>query len=242
MIATLGMIVGASVGGLHNAALLADSTVAGIGPATTLFWVLIAATLVVAVADWVAVALDRRPAEYVLKPLTMVVLIAAAVVASPVVSGPARGWMVAGLICSLAGDVFLMLEDRFVEGLASFLVGHVAYVVALWQLGVDLPRFVLGLVLVAVMMATIGRSIVAGAKRTDARLGVPVAAYISVISLMLASAIGTGIWVAILGAALFYVSDAVIGISRFIKDFSFSRLVVMTTYHLGQIGLVLALV
>lgn len=221
---------------------VAEVTVAGIGPATAMFWTLIAATLVVAVADWVAVALDRRPAEYVLKPLTMVVLIAATVVANPVVSGPARGWMVAGLVCSLLGDVFLMLEDHFVEGLASFLVGHVAYVVGLWQLGVDLPRFVAGLVLVAVLMATVGRMIVAGAKRTDARLGVPVAAYISVISLMMASAIGTGIWVAIVGAGLFYVSDAVIGISRFVKDFRFSRLVVMTTYHLGQIGLVLALV
>ena len=223
---------------------LADtgSSYLGIGPVNQLFWVLIAATVIVAIADWVAVATDRRPVEYVLKPLTMVVLIAATVVADPVVSGPARGWMVAGLLCSLAGDVFLMLEDHFVEGLASFLVGHVAYVVALWNLGVDLPRFAVGVVIVAVLMVVIGRPIIAGAKRTDARLGVPVAAYITVISLMVASAVGTGIWIAVVGAALFYASDGVIGISRFVKEFPHSRLVVMTTYHLGQIGLVLALV
>lgn len=226
------------------AGILGDSgsSYLGIGPANQLFWVLIAATLVVAVADWVAVATDRRPVEYVLKPLTMVVLIAATVVADPVVSGPARGWMVAGLLCSLVGDVFLMLEDHFVEGLASFLIGHVAYVVALWQLGVDLPRFAVGVVIVVVLMAVIGRPIIAGAKRTDARLGVPVAAYITVISVMVASAIGTGIWIAVVGAVLFYASDGVIGISRFVRDFPHSRLVVMSTYHLGQIGLVLALV
>lgn len=207
-----------------------------------LFWALIAATLVVAVADWVAVALERRPVEYVLKPLTMAVLIAAAIAADPVVSGPARGWIVAGLVCSLVGDVFLMLEDHFVEGLAAFLVGHVAYVVALWQLGVEWPRFAVGVVLVAVLVAVIGRPIVVGARRRDERLTIPVGAYITVISVMVASAIGTGIWIAVVGAALFYASDAVIGISRFVRDFPHSRLVVMTTYHLGQIGLVLALV
>ncbi len=207
-----------------------------------LFWALIGATLVVAVADWVAVALERRPVEYVLKPLTMAVLIAAAIAADPVVSGPARGWIVAGLVCSLVGDVFLMLEDHFVEGLAAFLVGHVAYVVALWQLGVEWPRFAVGVVLVAVLVAVIGRPIVVGARRRDERLTIPVGAYITVISVMVASAIGTGIWIAVVGAALFYASDAVIGISRFVRDFPHSRLVVMTTYHLGQIGLVLALV
>ena len=207
-----------------------------------LFWALIGATLVVAVADWVAVAWERRPVEYVLKPLTMAVLIAAAIAADPVVSGPARGWIVAGLVCSLVGDVFLMLEDHFVEGLAAFLVGHVAYVVALWQLGVEWPRFAVGVVLVAVLVAVIGRPIVVGARRRDERLTIPVGAYITVISVMVASAIGTGIWIAVVGAGLFYASDAVIGISRFVRDFPHSRLVVMTTYHLGQIGLVLALV
>lgn len=209
---------------------------------TTTFEVLIGLTLVVAVADWIAVGTDRRRAEYVLKPLTMVVLIGAALAADPVSSGAARGWMVAGLLCSLAGDVFLMLEDHFVEGLASFLVGHVAYVVGLWNLGVDLPRFAVGVVVVAVLMAVIGAPIVSGARRQDPRLAVPVAAYITVISLMVASAVGTGIWIAVLGAALFYVSDGVIGLTRFVRDFPQSRLVVMTTYHLGQIGLVLALV
>ena len=62
MIATVAMIAEASPGGGRSVGVLADATLAGIGPASTLFWTLIAATLAVAVADWVAVALDRRPA------------------------------------------------------------------------------------------------------------------------------------------------------------------------------------
>ena len=39
---------------------------------------------------------------------------------------------------SLVGDVLLMVPaDLFVPGLAAFLAAHVAYVVALWMLGVS---------------------------------------------------------------------------------------------------------
>lgn len=208
---------------------------------STAFAVLITATLVVAASDWVAVAADHRRVEHVLKPLTMVVLIAATLVMPDPTSSAARAWLVAALVCSLAGDVFLMLEDHFVEGLAAFLLGHVAYVVSLWNLGVDVPRFLVGVAVVVALMVLIGRVIVAGARRHDPRLAAPVAAYIAVISAMVASAIGTGRWIAIVGALLFYVSDAVIGLSRFVRDFPQSRLLVMTTYHLGQVGLVLSL-
>ena len=78
---------------------------------------------VVAVADWWAVGTDDRRAEYVLKPLTMVVLIAATLALSDPVSDVARWAFVAALVFSLVGDVFLMLEDHFVEGLASFRSG-----------------------------------------------------------------------------------------------------------------------
>ena len=46
---------------------------------------------------------------------------------------------------------------------------------------------------------------------------------------------------AIAGALLFYLSDACIGWSRFVGDFPQSRMAIITTYHLGQIGLVLGL-
>jgi uncharacterized membrane protein YhhN len=75
------------------------------------------------------VTVGNRTAEYVAKPLTMVVLIGVALALHPT-SDAQRWWFVAALVLSLAGDVFLMLpNDMFVAGLASFLLAHVAYVV-----------------------------------------------------------------------------------------------------------------
>jgi uncharacterized membrane protein YhhN len=219
--------------------LASSSGLAAAGP--PLFWALLGVTLVVAAADWWAVATDRRRVEYVLKPLTMVALIGAALALSDPASAAARWWLVAGLVCSLAGDVFLMLDDLFVPGLASFLLGHIAYVVALWNLGVSTVPFVVGLAVVAVLVWVIGLRIVRGAAAEDRRLAGPVALYIAAISVMVASAIGTLVPAAIIGALLFYASDACIGWSKFLKEFRGQRLWIMTTYHLGQVGLVLAL-
>ncbi len=94
-----------------------------------LTWTLLALTVVVGAVDWFAVHTERKPLEYVAKPATMLPLIGAALALDPAVPAM-RPWFVAALVCSLAGDVFLMLpkpEQFFVPGLASFLVGHVLF-------------------------------------------------------------------------------------------------------------------
>jgi len=211
----------------------------------TLFWTLIAATLVVAVADWWAVAAGRKPAEYVLKPLTMAVLIAAALAMPDPVSSASRTWFVVALALSLVGDVFLMLpesETNFIGGLGSFLLGHVAYIVGILATGeVTTGRLLVGVALVLVGIATLGQTIVRGAHRTDKVFGVPVALYIGVISTMVALAVGSGRPVLVAGALLFFVSDACIGWSKFVKEFPGYRMAIITTYHLGQVGLLLGL-
>lgn len=64
--------------------------------------------------------------HYVFKPLTTLA-IAAMVVATSRAEPAYRRAVIAGLVLSTAGDVFLMLPgDRFVYGLAAFLVAHVA--------------------------------------------------------------------------------------------------------------------
>ena len=206
-----------------------------------MFWVLLFATLVVAAADWVAVALDKRAAEFVLKPLTMVVLVAAALSMSGPDPSAARWWVVAALLASLAGDVFLMLEDRFVAGLSAFLVAHLLYIGAFITMGVEAMPFVLGAALVAVLVRALGVKMVVAATESDRSLGGAVAAYLAVISLMVAFGIGTARWWVIAGALLFYASDAMIGWSRFVGPFPQHRVAIMTTYHLGQVGLVLGL-
>ncbi len=62
---------------------------------------------------------------YLLKPLTMVFILLIVVQAGWPDFSRYKVAILAGLVCSLAGDVFLMLpSDRFIAGLVSFLLAH----------------------------------------------------------------------------------------------------------------------
>jgi len=194
---------------------------------------------VFAVADWVAVARGSKPAEYVCKPATLALLLAAAVVLTPDDDGQ-RAWFVAALALSLLGDVFLMLpSDAFVQGLASFLLAHVAYVVGLQLERDSTGVLVLGVALALVATVTIGRVLL---RHAEPKLRGPVLAYMVAIGAMVASAIGTADGVAVAAAALFYVSDGLIGWNRFVRPFAGARLAIITTYHVAQGAFVLSLV
>ena len=205
-------------------------------------WALLAAAAVFAIGNWFAVDRGRRRLEWVCKPATLALLIALALVLDPTDDGQ-RAWFVAALVLSLAGDVFLMLpKERFVEGLGSFLLGHLAYIVGLAQESSLLP-FVVGAAAVSIVTAAIGRRILAAVQAgEEPALATPVAAYMAVISAMVATAAGTLDAVAIVGALLFFVSDALIAWNRFVQPVPRARLAIMVTYHLGQAGLVLSLV
>jgi uncharacterized membrane protein YhhN len=213
---------------------------------TAAVWLLVAGTVVVAVADWAAVATDQRHAEIPLKPLTMVMLLAAVLAMDLEGSAlDARPWFVAALVLSMLGDIFLLWGEKeamFIGGLVAFLLGHVAYVGGMFTLGTETVPLVLGIVLVAGGLLTIGRRIVTAVAASDEpSLAKPVIAYVGVISLMVVAAFGTGIRAAGLGALLFYGSDAQIAWNRFIGELPMGRLGVMTTYHLGQLALALSL-
>ena len=210
---------------------------------TTTSWILLAATLVCALGDWWATWAERRDIRFVTKPATLALLIAVALTLDPV-DPTIRTWMVIGLVLSLAGDVFLMLDEKwFVAGLGSFLLGHIAYIVGLQLAPRSWGWTLVGLVVVLVAIASVGRKIVTAVAGGEQREMVgPVIAYLVVISAMVVSAFGTaGLW-AIVGASLFYASDATLAWNRFLEQRRFGPLAVMVTYHLGQIGLVAWLV
>jgi uncharacterized membrane protein YhhN len=163
---------------------------------------------------------------------------------APRSGGPAiRAWFVAALVLSLAGDVFLMLAEKwFVAGLGSFLLAHVAYVAGLllalrsgWWLAA-------GLVLVAGFATLVGRRVVTAVAEGESGLVGPVVAYIAVISAMVVAAFGTGSGWAIAAAVLFYVSDSILAWDRFVESLRLGPLAVMVTYHLAQLSFVVSLV
>jgi uncharacterized membrane protein YhhN len=210
---------------------------------TTTAWILAALTAVFAVADWVGVVTERQVVRYVAKPGTLAALIGVAVTLEPFHS-TVRAWMAAGLVCSLAGDVFLMLSERwFVAGLTAFLVGHLAYVVGMASAPTATVGLLVGVAVVAVAAGTLGRLIVTTVRRgPHGRLAGPVTAYVAVISAMVVAAFGTWAPAAIVGALLFYASDATLAWNRFVRPVRHGGLAVMVTYHLAQAGLVAWLV
>lgn len=195
---------------------------------------------IAAACNWVAVARGDKRLEYVAKPATTALLLAAAVNLTPEISA-ARGWFVVALAFCLLGDVFLMLpRDAFVPGLASFLVGHVCFVA-----GLAVTEFSIspGLVAVAVfavaVMPVIARPVLAGARRQDPALAVPVLAYIGVLNVLLLAAAGTGRGVALGGAAVFVTSDYILARNRFVEPLPHGHLATMVTYH-GALALLVA--
>lgn len=189
-----------------------------------------------ALADWYAVARSDRRTESWAKPATLVALIGAAVALGATDTSAGR-WLLGGLVLGLAGDVFLLekSDTRFRLGLAAFLVGHLAFVVAFWRLGVDPAGWSWwwGPVMFACLIAT--RRVLPGAMRHGGRpLALPVAVYTVVIGAMVIVAFDTGEPLIALGAAVFACSDSILAVDRFVRPRPWAPVAVMVTYHLGQ--------
>jgi len=178
-----------------------------------------------------------RRLVYAFKPLTTTLLLALALALRPGASGRYQAAVAVGLALSLAGDVFLMLpRDRFVAGLASFLAAHLAYVVAFsTEIGLGaaplllVPAALPGAVVLALLWPTLGR------------LRAPVAIYVATITVMAWQAAARA-WtlrtgaaaLALLGAACFVASDAMLALDRFRAPFRSARALVMATYVTAQ--------
>jgi uncharacterized membrane protein YhhN len=209
---------------------------------------LIAVSLVLALADWIAVYRRARRAEALLKPATMLAVIA---LAWRLANGPHDSWQASfflpGLGLSLVGDVLIMLPRwGFLAGLAAFLLGHLCYTVGLtptWPPAAASVFVAATGVAGTVIYTRIARGLRSSGQRS---LLLPVALYATVISLMMSAAWTTVLrpeWsgprrtVVITGATLFYVSDAILAWDRFVRPVRHARLWVMVIYHLGQVML-----
>ncbi|WAX58830.1 lysoplasmalogenase [Jatrophihabitans cynanchi] len=208
---------------------------------------LLLAAAIVAVGDWAAVGRRYFRIEYLLKPLTLVLLIAAAAAAD---LGAAKVWVLAALAFSLAGDVALVCSDRaaaepdsaLLIGLGSFLLGHVCYLIAFARHGVHGLYLLAGLLVVAGAAALSLPQVLAGARRTGGRqLAIIVAGYAVLLAAMAVFAVGTGTIATALGGLLFLASDTVLGHDRFVRRVPRGPLLVIVSYHAAQLLIVIGL-
>lgn len=204
-------------------------------------WVLI----LLAVLSTATSVLEAPALHVVFKPLPLLAAIVAVAARACLTVARARFdlYLLAALVASLAGDVFLMLPGNyFIPGLASFLVAHLFYI-ALFRQGVPWfsSRRALGLTLGlgGAMYAWVWGGL------SDPVLRVAVAAYVSVIALMVAQAIGrarvlrdAGARAVGLGACVFMLSDSLIAINRFVQPLPLVSVGVLATYYTAQILIV----
>lgn len=194
-----------------------------------------------AVANWWSRAVDNDAVERWSKPLTTVLVIGLALV-----SGAPTSQIVVAVIAltlCLAGDVFLMpAVDNFVLGLASFLLGHLVFIVLFVQYGLENVRLAgIAIVLATLLAISIGRVIVQGAAYADAKLGKPVLAYLVIISSMAVVGWSTAMPWVIAGTTLFVISDSILGWRQFVGQKAWMGPAVMITYHGAIVSLALSL-
>ncbi|WP_335872607.1 lysoplasmalogenase [Bacillus sp. 2205SS5-2] len=145
-------------------------------------------------------------------------------------------WIIIGLIFSLSGDIFLMIpKNKFLEGLVSFLIAHLCYIIAFtqgltnlsfeWNVGI--PFFAVGILYYAYLLKSLKQE-----KNIVLQVGVFV--YIVVICFMGVYSFSTGSQLAIIGSIIFLLSDAILALNKFAKPFQTAQYYVMITYYAAQ--------
>lgn len=177
----------------------------------------------------------------VLKPLTMVLaLVWVWQWADRSRHLTATRWLLAGLLCSMVGDVCLLTERGFLPGLVAFLLAHVCYILLFrrdrpWQRHAwVVPASGIGL-LAAAMYLYLFHHGLPGTMRAPVALYVLVIAVMAVQSVARAITLRTGAaWCVAAGAISFMVSDSILAFNRFVAPVPASSLWVLGTYYLAQ--------
>lgn len=192
----------------------------------------VAAMLVIARNGW-------RRAEWVVKPLASTCFVAAALTAGALDSRFGT-ILVIGLALAWWGDVLLIPASKtaFLAGLVAFLLGHLGYAIAFAVRGIDPVATAGACVVVGALAIPVGRWLLPS---VEPAMKVPVLAYMTVISAMVALAIGTvrahgNPWVAV-GAIAFYASDLAVAREKFVAPGWRNRLWGLPLYYGAQLVL-----
>lgn len=179
-----------------------------------------------------------RRRVYLLKPLTIGLVLANAVLSPDPISPFYWGAIGTGLLFSLVGDVFLMLPgDRLLPGLISFSLTHIAYLLAfagevrgVMPLPLAAPFLIYALALYLLLVPDLGER------------RIPVLIYSLILSVMVWGAWGQ--WLlfrnpkalsAAVGAAFFLASDSVLAWHRFRQPLPWGQLAILSSYYAAQL-------
>jgi uncharacterized membrane protein YhhN len=183
-----------------------------------------------------------RTGVWIAKPLAASGFVATALVSGA--SATAYGaWILIGLALSFLGDLLLIprgAKVAFAAGLASFLLAHMAYGVAFVRRGVEPWSLAIAAAVLIVPAIAVLRWLGPNLRK----LRVPVYAYVTVISAMVALAVATvaarGAPSILVGALMFYCSDLAVARERFVAHGFVNKAWGLPLYFGGQIVLALS--
>ena len=194
--------------------------------------------------DWYNIHFEKHKLRFLTKPVSVALIIVVFLTRVDSLATPVWIFLV-GLILGLCGDILLMFQKDmwFIAGLFSFLLGHIAYVIGFFSVGIASPLWAVLLLLVPVY-GVVAFVLIPILKATEKEMKVSVFAYGLVIGAMLFSALtlilkpnwdSTAVVLAITGAGLFVTSDAMLAAWKFLdKNTEFWP---MVTYHLAQMAI-----
>lgn len=156
-------------------------------------------------------------------------------------------WLIVGLLLCLGGDILLIFQEQdamwFSLGLASFLLGHIAYSISFTRTHRHDHEVAL-LKQKGWLLVLVAGYAVYFFSRISPSLGTmvaPVMLYTVVISVMVLLALNRygkvcdrSFWPIAAGAAIFVVSDSVLAWNKFVSPVEYSHLSIMATYGGAQ--------
>lgn len=152
--------------------------------------------------------------------------------------------LAAAFFFSSAGDLFLALKGdarNFMRGLAAFFVSHLFYIAVMVPIATGPDTLALKAVSLAVGLA--GLAVYWSLASRLGKMKLPVGAYLTVILVMVLSALAIPEAAPILGlgAILFMFSDSIIALDKFRAPIPYRGILVWTTYYGGQVLMALPL-
>ena len=171
--------------------------------------------------------------KVIFKLIPMVLILVFAFFQCRSTPNPPQWILLIGLFTCMLADGFIAYS--FILGLATFLVGHLFYVVGfskVWRFSKIRFSMILFILTYSFFMGRI--LITALMEDGNNALVIPVIAYVIVISLMAWTAVMTGNKWAILGSLLFVLSDSILSWNMFVSDVPQSTFFIMSTYYSAQ--------
>ena len=149
-----------------------------------------------------------------------------------------------GLVFSCIGDIYLIFEGFFIHGIASFAIAQLIYIFLFHGHKLILlssyNELLVGIIVALVSLLVYSYLL----PKLSRILAISLIGYCILISLMLWSSLvqmfhshDRGTFVGVIGAAMFYTSDLLLGVNRWRIKILFGSELVMITYYVAQLSI-----